>query len=138
MYYLSLSWILLSHLLLSPPYPFPCPPDGLIGADQDAEMAAHALIAVQNGLALFIEAQGLMAPVGAGNHTASAAQAIFPVKFRKYDAVPFQHLGAAADTVQSLAHQLLQGFHSLVVKVITQTSHTYNRRRSLKTVYLRR
>ena len=48
-----------------------------------------------------------MSPISTGNLAASAAYALFPDELGKDQAVPFQHISGAADTIKAQSHQLI-------------------------------
>ena len=57
---------------------------------KDAQMAAYTFLRSHTDLSLRTESQSLMSAVSTGDHTSSAANALFAVEFRIYDRVPFQ------------------------------------------------
>ena len=69
-------------------------------------MASNAVFSVQHRAAVFIQADGLMPAVGAGDFAAPAADAALPQEFGEHHGVPFQRVGGGAEGIQAHADQL--------------------------------
>ena len=61
-----------------------------------------------------------MAAVRAGNHAASAADALLPMKFREYDRVTLQHIGGIADGIQGKASRFLHAGKAFFSQIIVE------------------
>ena len=70
-------------------------------------MAAHAFFAVEPGPPVFVQTDGLMAPVGAGDDTAAAADTFLPMELWEDHRVPFQHVRGVADGIEGQAPSFL-------------------------------
>ena len=80
--------------------------DGLLGAYQRAQMAAHAFFAVQPWAALGVHFDRLMPAVPAGDHAPAAADAALAQKARIDHAVALQGVRGGAYAVKAQAHRL--------------------------------
>ena len=61
-----------------------------------------------------------MSPVGTGDHTAAASDALLPMKLRENNGVAFQNIGRITDSIQRKPHRLADLGKALLRQVIVE------------------
>ena len=86
----------------------------MIRTDQQAKMAADAFFAVQDRSAVLVQPDRLMPAVRAGDHAASAAEALFTVELREDHRIALQNVRGVTDGIQRKPLRLAKVFESLL------------------------
>lgn len=92
----------------------------MLGTYKDAEVAADAFFAVQDGSAVLSHADGLVAAVSTGNGTSAAADAFVAVEFGEDQGVALQDIRRFTDIIQSDAHDLADIVQFFLGEIIIQ------------------